>query len=65
VKLDNQIKEEQIATLKRHIKSTKLHEQEIEMKMYIDECTRLRHMLEEVVKNRDPMLDPENIASVQ
>jgi hypothetical protein len=35
------------------------------MKMYIDECTRLRHMLEEVIKNKDPLSDPDNLATVQ
>jgi hypothetical protein len=34
---------DEVEALKRNIKSTKITEIEIEMKMYIDECTRLRH----------------------
>ena len=34
---------EEIEALKRNIKSTKVAEIEVEMKMYMDECTRLRH----------------------
>lgn len=29
--------------MKRHIKSTKVAEIEVEMKLYIDECARMRH----------------------
>jgi hypothetical protein len=36
-------KTEEIEALRRNIKSTKVTEIEIEMKMYMDECTRLRH----------------------
>ena len=35
-------KTNEVEALKRHIKSTKIAEIEIEMKLYIDECTRLR-----------------------
>jgi len=37
------IKHEETEALKRNIKSTKVSEIEVEMKMYMDECTRLRH----------------------
>lgn len=43
------IKEEEIAILRKNPKSTKLSEVEIEMQTYIDECTRLRHHLEEIM----------------
>ena len=36
-------KQEELEQLRRNIKSTKIGEIEVEMKMYIDECTRLRH----------------------
>lgn len=42
-------KEDEIALLKKSIKSTKLSEIEIEMQSYADECTRLRHHLEEIM----------------
>jgi len=38
--------------LKKNIKSTKIAEIEVELKMYMDECTRLRHQLEEVIKSK-------------
>ena len=40
---DLQTKSEEVEALRRNIKSTKIAEIEVEMKMYIDECTRLRH----------------------
>lgn len=38
-----QVKIEEIESLKRNIKSTKLSEYEVEIKMYVDESMRLRH----------------------
>lgn len=38
-----QLKTEETEQLKRNIKSTKIAEIEVELKMYMDECTRLRH----------------------
>jgi hypothetical protein len=58
LKADNHFKEETLATIRRSIKSTRMQEMEVEMKMYIDECTRLRHIVEEVIKSRDPLSDP-------
>jgi hypothetical protein len=37
------VKAEEVEQLKRNIKSTKIAEIEVEMKMYLDECTRLRY----------------------
>ncbi len=50
MKQENREKEEEIGSLRRNIKTTKILEMEIEIKMYADECTRLKHMLEEVMK---------------
>ena len=36
------LKTNEVESLKRHIKSTKIAEIEVEMKLYIDECARLR-----------------------
>jgi chromosome segregation ATPase len=46
-------KNEEIGRIKQTVKSTKLSEIEIEIQAYIDECTRLRHHLEEVMRQRD------------
>lgn len=35
-------KREEVELLKRNLKNTKTHETEIEIKMYMDECLRLR-----------------------
>ena len=42
-------KEEELKALRKNLKSTKVTEIEIEVQAYIDECTRLRHHLEEVM----------------
>ncbi|OMJ81437.1 hypothetical protein SteCoe_18115 [Stentor coeruleus] len=47
------IKNDEIIKLKRNIRSTKLNEIELEVQAYIDECTRLRHHLEEIMRQRD------------
>lgn len=39
LKIDSGRKENELTTLKRTLKNTKLHEFEIEMKLYVDECT--------------------------
>ena len=60
-------------SLKKNIKSTKTHELEVrvltypqvELKAYMDECVRLRHVLEEVVRSRDPLADPEEVARIE
>lgn len=49
-------RDEEMNKLKRSLKATNIQELEVEMKLYVDECTRLRHMLEESYKNSmDPM----------
>ena len=56
---------EEIELLKKNIKSTKITELEVEMKMYMDECTRLRHQLEEVIKSKDTFADPEELKLIE
>jgi len=58
-------KQEEIDQLKRNIRSTKLNEIEIEMKVYVDESTRLRHQLEEVIKSKDTFADPEEMKIIE
>lgn len=33
--------------------------------MYIDECTRLRHLLEETMRAKNPLADPAEVAALQ
>ena len=58
-------KAEEIEVYKKNIKSTKITELEVEMKMYMDECTRLRHQLEEVIKSKDTFADPEELKLIE
>lgn len=58
-------KQEEIDTLRRNIKSTKIAEIEVEMKMYIDECTRLRQQLEEVIMSKDRFADPDEVKAIE
>ena len=66
-------KQGEVNSLKKNIKSTKTHELEvgtrthpqIELKAYMDECVRLRHVLEELVRSRDPLADPDEVARIE
>ena len=58
-------KDTEITRLKKNIKITQLTEVEIELRTYVDECTRLRHLLEEVLKSRDPLSDPAELANIE
>jgi len=42
-------KDEELIKIKKEIKSTKLQELDLELRTYMDECLRLRHMLEETM----------------
>lgn len=48
VKQENNALNEEIQTLKQSIKYTAMHEMETEIKMYAEECNRLRNKLEEI-----------------
>ncbi len=41
---------EEIEALKRNIRSTRLKEIEVEVKVYMEECAHLRHQHEEVIR---------------
>jgi hypothetical protein len=58
-------KQDETDALKRNIKNTKIAEIEVEMKLYMDECTRLRHQLEEVIKSKDTFADPEELKVIE
>ena len=51
--------------LRRNIKSTKISEFELEIKVYMDECSRLRQQLEDVIKSKDTFADPEELRLIE
>lgn len=51
--------------MKRNIRSTRLTEIEVEVKLYMDECARLRHQLEEVIKSKDTFADPQELKIIE
>ena len=52
------MKDDEILSLKKDIKSTRLSEMDLELRTYMDECMRLRHLLEESMRSKDPLADP-------
>ena len=60
-----QKKDEEIEALRKNIRSTQLKEIEVEIKVYIDECARLRQQLEEVMKSKDTFADPVELKTIQ
>ena len=52
-------------SLKRNIRSTRLTEIEVEVKVYMEECARLRHQLEEVIKSKDTFADPQELKIIE
>jgi myosin heavy subunit len=45
-------KEEESIKLKKNLKITRMQEMDIEKKMFTDECTRLKHIIEEIMKQK-------------
>lgn len=58
-------KDNELTNLKKTLKNTKLHEFEIEMKLYVDECTWLKNKLEDVIWSKDPFADPNQVARIE
>jgi hypothetical protein len=50
-------REEEIAEFKKNIKTTRTAELEVELQAYIDECTRLRHHLEEILSRQTELMN--------
>ena len=53
LKAELQGKDNELEKQKQNMKLSKYLEMELEVKAYMDECTRLRHYLEEVLKEQD------------
>jgi hypothetical protein len=51
--------------LKKNIKVTKIAELEAEMKAYMDETTRMKLQLEEVMRSKDTFADPEELKVIE
>ena len=60
-----QKKVEEIEAFKWNIRSTRLQEIEVEVKMYMEECARLRHQLEEVIRSKDTFADPQELKIIE
>ena len=60
-----QAQNEEIERYKRNIKNTKLSEIEAEVKVYMEECARLRLQLEEVIKSKDTFADPQELKMIE
>lgn len=59
------VKADEVELLKRNLKNTRTHETEMEIKMYMDECLRLRTSLEEVIKSKDTFADPQQLRIIE
>ena len=51
--------------INKNFKSTKINELDIELRSYMDECLRLRHLLEDTVKSKDPLTDPNQLSQIE
>lgn len=58
-------REDEIISYKKNFKSTKINELDIELRSYMDECLRLRHLLEDTVKSKDPLTDPDQVNKIE
>ena len=58
LKEEIQLKDEEINRLKKNIRITKFQELELEVKMYMEECSRLRQLAKDVIRWKDPLMDP-------
>lgn len=63
--MEVQRKVDETEALRRNIRSTRLQEIEVEVKMYMDECARLRHQLEEVIRSKDTFADPQELKIIE
>jgi len=58
-------RKDEVELLKRNLKNTRTHESEVEIKLYMDECLRLRQSLEEVIKSKDTFADPQELRIIE
>lgn len=48
----------EVEDLKKNYKYTRITELETDLKVYVEELIRMRNILEEVMKSKDPLSDP-------
>jgi hypothetical protein len=58
-------KEDEIVAYKKNFRNTKITELDIELRSYMDECLRLRHLLEDTIKSKDPLIDPDQATKIE
>ena len=58
-------KDDEIASFKKNFRNTKITELDIELRSYMDECLRLRHLLEDTIKSKDPLIDPDQANQIE
>ena len=65
LQMESSRKSDENEALKRNIRNTRLQEIEVEVKVYMDECARLRHQLEEVIRSKDTFADPQELKIIE
>ena len=65
LKAENERKVSEVEALKKNIRCTRLSEIEVEIKMYMEECARLRNQLEEVIASKDTFADPQELKIIE
>ena len=58
-------KDDEIASFKKNFKNTKIIELDIELRSYMDECLRLRRLLEDTIKSKDPLINPDQAHQIE
>ena len=65
MQIEHQNRLNEVEALKRNIRSTRQQEIEVEVKLYMEECARLRHQLEEVIRSKDTFADPQELKIIE
>jgi len=58
-------KEKEMKKLMKSLKVTRIQEMEVEIKMFADECTRLKHIIEEVANQKAASYTPEDVVAFE
>lgn len=65
LKAEISARDEEILSYKKNFKNTKINELDIELRSYMDECLRLKHLLEDTVRSKDPLADPDQLSKIE
>ena len=55
----------EIDAIKKNYKYTRINELEIDLKVYVEELVRMRNILDQVIKSRDPLSNPEHAKLIE